>query len=298
VRVFARPGGPSEQRAAALGFAPAGAGEAAACEVLALLVPDEAQDEVLRDLVAPHAKPGALLVFAHGFALRHGRVAPRPDLDVVVVGPLGPGALLRQRYENGTGLAGLWAPVADITGTAEARALAYAAAIGLTRAGVLRTTLEEEVVSDLFAEQVVLCGGVPELIRAAWETLTAAGISEDIAFYSCVQELKQILDLVHAEGLAGMRARTSGTAQYGGLTRGPRILGPEARAAMQGALEEIQSGAFAREWIAEQEAGSGRLADLRTSEAAHPIEETGRRVRKTLGGPAPRPPVDSPGTET
>ncbi|NNE44697.1 MAG: ketol-acid reductoisomerase [Gemmatimonadetes bacterium] len=294
VQVFTRPGGPSEVRARALGFEPAAAEAAAECAVLALLVPDEAQDAVQREFVEPYARRGSLLVYAHGFALRHGAETPRADLDLAIVGPLGPGALLRSRYEQGTGLAGLLAVVRDGSGSAERGALAYAHAVGLTRAGLLPTTLDEEVVSDLFAEQVVLCGGVPELIRAAWSTLVADGISEEIAFYSCVQELKQILDLVHAEGLAGMRARISGTAQYGGLTRGPRIIGPEARKAMKDALEQIRDGSFAEEWTAEQAGGAAELARMRSEEAEHPMEEAGRRVRRGLSG-VPDPPAESGG---
>jgi ketol-acid reductoisomerase len=163
----------------------------------------------------------------------------------------------------------------------------------LTRAGVLATTVDEEVVSDLFAEQVVLVGGVVELVRAAWETLVAGGISEEIAYYSCVQELKQILDVVHAEGIAGMRERISGTARFGGLTRGPRVAGGEAaRAEMRRILDEIRSGAFAREWAAERARGAPRLDELLRRELAHPMEDAGRRVRRDLGE------VDTPEGET
>jgi ketol-acid reductoisomerase len=247
-------------------------------------VPDEAVDDVAASLVRPHAREGAALVFAHGFALRRSGPLPfRDDLDLALVGPLGPGTLLRERYAEGRGLAGLFAVVRDTTGNAEAVGLAWAAAIGLTRAGVLATTLEEEVVSDLFAEQVVLVGGVVELMRAAWETLTEGGVSEEIAYYSCVQELKQILDVVHAAGPACMRQVISGTAAYGGLTRGPRIVGPEARAAMRHALAEIVDGDFAKEWLAERAHGGRKLAALRDAEAAHPMERAGERARRELG---------------
>jgi ketol-acid reductoisomerase len=228
------------------------------------------------------ARPGALLVFAHGFALAHGGVdRVRSDLDVAVVGPLGPGALLRRRFLEGTGLAGLLAMVRDVTGTGAARALAYAAALRMTRAGVLATTLDEEVVSDLFAEQTVLTGGVVELMRAAWETLVEDGISPEIAYYSCVQELKQILDVIHAEGVAGMRARISGTARFGGITRGPRVVGPETRLELRRILAEIRSGAFAREWADERRRGG--LESRQRDDAEHPSEEAGRWVRRQLG---------------
>lgn len=291
--MFGRAGGPSAARAREAGF-PAPAPEALRdCGTVAVLVPDDAQPDLLRNLIGPHAAPGALLVFAHGFALRHGGVSPRADLDVALVGPMGPGALLRRRYRDGRGLAGLLAVVRDATGTARKRALAYAAAVRLTRAGVLPTTLEEEVVSDLFAEQAVLCGGVPALIRAAWETLVEGGVSEEVAYYTCVQEMKQILDLMHAEGPAGMRARTSGTARYGGLTRGARLVGEESRREMRRILDEVRDGRFAREWLAEHREGAPRLAALEAEEAAHPMEDAGRRVRRSFGAG-----VDSPGGET
>ena len=252
--------------------------------MIAVLVPDEAVDDVAAELLRPHAPEGAAFVFAHGFALRRTGPLPfRDDHDLLLVGPLGPGTLLRERYAAGRGLPGLFAVVRDVTGDADAIGLAWAAGIGLTRAGVLATTLEEEVVSDLFAEQVVLVGGVVELMRAAWETLTADGVSEEIAYYSCVQELKQILDVVHAAGPAGMRRVISGTAAYGGLTRGPRIVGDEARAAMRDALAEIKSGAFADEWLAERAAGGAKLDALRDAEADHPMERAGVRARRELG---------------
>ncbi len=284
--MFARAGGDSARRAREDGFPVPPPADLARCSSIGLLVSDEAADAVLGEWVNPHAPEGALLVFAHGFALRHpGDHPPREDLDVALVGPLGPGALLRQRFEAGSGLAGLLAVVRDATGRARERGLAWAAGIGLTRAGVLPTTLEEEVVSDLFAEQVVLTGGAVELIRAAWETLTEDGISEEVAYFSCVQELKQILDLVYEAGPAGMRAMISGTAQYGGLTRGPRVVGEEARREMRRVLEEIRSGRFAEEWNEERAAGRPRLAELLRREADHPMERAGSVVRKDLSGP-------------
>ena len=299
VSVLTRPGSPSRERARADSFAPAPPHALGEADSIALLVPDEAQPEVLQDLVHPHAKEGALLVFAHGFALREANLHPRSDLDLVLVGPLGPGALLRERYEAGSGLPGLFAVVRDSTGKAGARGLAYAGALGMTRAGLLPTTLEEEVVSDLFAEQTVLAGGVVELMRTAWEVLVEGGVSEEVAYYSCVQELKQMLDLIHARGPAGMREMISGTAQYGGLTRGPRVIGDEARQAMRAIWAEIKSGRFGEEWLTEHGEGGGKLAREREAEAAHPLEAAGRRVREGLGGaPGSRPEVDSPPLQT
>lgn len=264
----------------------------AECRAVALLTPDETHPELLDSLVNPHAPTGALLLVAHGSSLMgDGLARVRADLDVGLVGPLGPGSLLRERFVEGTGLAGLLAVVRDATGSAAARALAYAADLRMTRAGVLVTTLREEVVSDLFAEQVVLTGGVMELMRTAWETLVDGGVSEEVAYYSCVQELKQILDLVHAEGISGMRRRISTTALWGGLTRGPRLAGAPMRQEMRRILAEIESGAFAREWAAERAAGSPNLTDAIRRDTAHPMEAAGRRVRDALGGGE----VDTPG---
>ncbi len=284
VRVFVPPDGPSAAGASDEGFELGVPADLADCSVVAVLAPDEAQPGVLAELVRPHAREGALLVFAHGFTLKTAAEPPRDDLDIALVCPLGPGALLRERYLAGTGLAALFAVVQDATGTARARSLAYAAHLRLTRAGLLPTTLDEEVTSDLFAEQAVLVGGVVELMRAAWETLVAGGVSAEVAYYACVQELKQMLDVVYAEGPAGMRRRISTTAQYGGLTRGPRIIGEESRAALRAILAEVRSGAFAREL--EREGGSGwpGLERLLADEAAHPIEAAGKRVRTELEG--------------
>jgi ketol-acid reductoisomerase len=296
VLVVARAGGPSEARAREGGFAVGAPSDLARCAVIAVLVPDAAQPPVLETLVQPHAPRGALLVFAHGFALRHGSVTLREDVDAAIVGPLGPGSLLRERWLEGVGLAGLLAVVRDATRQCEARALAYASALRLTRAGILPTSLEEEVVSDLFAEQVVLTGGVPELVRAAWETLVEGGVSEEIAYYSCVQELKQIFDLVHAEGVAGMRERISATARFGGLTRGPRVVGESVRSEMRRILGEVKSGAFAEEWMRER--STGRLGETLARERVSRFEDAGRRVRGALSGGSAGRGVDSPGGET
>lgn len=289
VLVFGRPHSASSSKALAEGFAFASAADIGRCEVLAVLTPDETQREILEGPITAGAAPGTLLVFAHGFALREGAKL-RPDLDGALVGPLGPGSLLRARYLEGHGLPGILAIVQDVTGTAALRAHAYANHLRMTHAGLLPTTLEEEVVSDLFAEQVVLVGGANELIHAAWETLTDAGVSPEIAYYSCVNELKQILDLVVAEGPAGMRERISNTAKYGGLTRGPRVIGDASRAAMREILREIRSGAFAAEWRAEREAGSPRLKALLREEARHPMESARKSLESALEARAPKLP--------
>ncbi len=285
VVVFLPPHSASRAPVADEGFAVGNGADLARCRVVAILAPDTAHGAILEELVAPHAAPGTLLVFAHGFALREGARA-RADLDVVIVGPLGPGDLLRARYLEGRGLAGLLAVVQDAAGAARARALSYASRLRMTRAGVMETTLEEEVVSDLFAEQAVLVGGAVELMRAAWENLVQAGISPEIAYYSCVHELEQIMGLISAHGPAGMRAKISPTARYGGLTRGPRIIGDAARRALRSILEEVQSGQFAQEWRQERTQGEPTLRDRMAREAAHPMEEAGRNVRRGLGGGA------------
>jgi ketol-acid reductoisomerase len=278
----------SANAARARGFAIAKPSDLERCRILAVLAPDETHPDILENLVRPHARAGALAVFAHGFALREG-ASPRADLDVALVVPLGPGALLRERYLNGRGLPGLLAVVRDATGQARNAALAYASRLRMTRAGLLSTTLDEEVVSDLFSEQAVLVGGAVELMRAAWETLVEGGISPEIAYYSCVNELQQILDLVVREGPAGMRRRISSTARYGGLTRGPRIIGPASRQALKQIFEEIQSGKFSAEWKEEQSRGAPLLEKLLREEAQHPLEESGERIRRMPVGD-----VDSP----
>jgi ketol-acid reductoisomerase len=282
VRIFLRPSSKdsaSAHAARTAGFAIANPSDLARCRVVALLAPDDTHAEILETLIRPHARERSLLVFAHGFALREG-ATPREDLDVALVVPLGPGSLLRERYLAGTGLAGLLAIVHDRSGEARAAALAYASRLRMTQAGLWSTTLEEEVVSDLFSEQAVLVGGAVELMRAAWETLVQGGISPEVAYYSCVHELQQILDLIAREGPAGMRRRISSTARYGGLTRGPRIIGPPARLALQEIFDEIKSGKFSAEWKAERSRGSPLLEKLLREEADHPLEESGRRIRR------------------
>jgi ketol-acid reductoisomerase len=271
---------PSVSAARGLGFPLAAARDLGRCTIIALLAPDDAHAAILDSLIAPHARPGCLLVFAHGFALREGATL-RGDLDAALIVPLGPGTLLRERYLAGSGLPGLFAVVQEASGSAHKSALAYASRLRMTRAGLLPTTLEEEVVSDLFAEQAVLVGGAVELMRAAWETLVKEGISPEVAYYSCIHELGQILDLITQEGVAGMRRRISATARYGGLTRGPRIIGPQSRAALRDIYQEIKSGSFAAEWKRDRSSGDPALSKLIREEARHPLEEAGRRIRES-----------------
>jgi ketol-acid reductoisomerase len=262
--------------AAAVNEAVSGAG------LVAVLVPDQHQATVYRDAVEPNLKPGATLLFAHGFNIHFGQIRPGDDVDVVMVAPKAPGPLVRRTYEQGSGTPALLAVHHDATGRARASALAYAKAIGCTRAGVIETTFAEETETDLFGEQAVLCGGLSRLIQAGFETLTRAGYQPEIAYFECLHELKLIVDLLYEGGFAGMRAAISDTAEYGDLTRGRRVIGPEVEAAMAAILEEVRSGAFAREWVLENRAGTPVLDAERRRQAQHPIEETGARLREMM----------------
>ncbi len=272
VVVGARPGGAGEARARAHGFAPvpleAAARRAAVC---AVLLPDE-RVPALWPAVAAALPPRAGVVFAHGFNLLYGDLPFPADADVVLVSPTGPGGVLRERYQHGEGLPAYLAVHRDGSGGAWALAERYAAGIGSARARLWRTTVREETEVDLFGEQAVLCGGMNALVTAAFETLVARGYAPEIAYLECVHQLKYLADLLHARGVAGMRRGISGTALYGDLTRGPRVVGAESRAAMAALLEEIRSGAFAREWAAESARGAPAVAEAVARGAAHPIE--------------------------
>ena len=250
--------------------------------VIALLTPDHVQPTVYREAIAPNLKQGDALMFAHGFNIHYHQIVPPANVDVFMVAPKGPGSLVRNEFEKGRGVPALVAVHQDATGKARDVALAYAKALGATRAGVLETTFEEETETDLFGEQAVLCGGVTELIKAGFETLVEAGYQPECAYYEVLHELKLIVDLIQAHGIAGMRRRVSDTAEYGDMTRGPVIIGPEVREAMAEILEEIQSGEFAREWILENQAGRPVFTRLREREARHPIEITGAELRKMM----------------
>ena len=250
-------------------------------DVVMLLVPDTAQKAVYDNHIEPNLKPAALLMFAHGFNIRFGRIKPGPGIDVGMVAPKGPGHLLRSVYSAGGGVPALFAVEQDATGTARARTLAYARALGSTRAGILETTFKEETETDLFGEQALLCGGVSALIKAAFETLVEAGYQPELAYFETMHELKLIVDLMYRGGLNFMRFSVSDTAEYGDYVSGPRVA-EGVKATMQDVLADIQSGAFASRWIAVQEAGGGEFQDLRKRDQAHQIEKVGAELRAQM----------------
>ncbi|MEW6252290.1 MAG: ketol-acid reductoisomerase [Planctomycetota bacterium] len=265
--------------AKAVGSTADGAG---AANIVMLLIPDEQQPEAYATLIEPHLRPGAYLGFAHGFAIHFRRLVPGPQINVFMVAPKGIGPMVRRQYEAGGGVPALVAVHQDPSGDTRAVALAYAAAIGCGRAGVFETTFREETETDLFSEQAVLCGGLTALIRAGFETLVAAGYAPEVAYFECLHEVKLIAELIHARGIAGMRAMISNTAKYGDVTRGPRVIGPAVRDAMRAVLDDVRSGRFAEEWMAEYAAGSANLRRLLEQDAAHPIEDVGRRLRALM----------------
>jgi ketol-acid reductoisomerase len=250
-------------------------------DVVMLLVPDERHRDVwneIRDGIAP----GNLLLFGHGFSIHYGEVEPPADVDVALVAPKGPGHLVRRQYTEGSGVPGLIAVHQDATGNAQQLALAYAKGIGCTRGGVIETSFKDETETDLFGEQAVLCGGTSELVRAGYETLVEAGYDPRLAYFEVLHELKLIVDLMYEKGIAGMRYSISNTAEYGDITRGRRVIGPESRAAMKQILGEIQSGEFAREWIAEVRAGQENFNRMREEQKGHQVEVEGRKLRAMM----------------
>ena len=280
VAVGLRPGGESWRRANAAGLTVRPVAEAAeAADVIMLLVPDQEARAVYEAAVAPALRPGKTLLFAHGFNVHFREIVPPATVDVAMIAPKSPGNLVRSEYEAGRGVPALVAVHQDASGHARADALAYAAGIGCTRAGVLETTFREETESDLFGEQAVLCGGVTALVQAGFETLTAAGYAPEIAYFECLHELKLIVDLMYRGGLGFMRRSISDTAEYGDYTRGPRIITAAVREEMARILAEIQSGRFAREWIEECRGGADRFRELRRAGTAHPIERVGATLR-------------------
>ena len=267
-------------RAAADGVAVAALHEACSdADLVAMLVPDQHQATVYVEAVEQNLRPGGTLLFAHGFNIHFGQIRPPADTDVVMVAPKAPGPLVRRTYEEGSGTPGLMAVHQDATGGAKQRALAYAKGIGCTRAGVIETTFSEETETDLFGEQAVLCGGTSRLIQAGFETLVAAGYQPEIAYFECLHELKLIVDLLYEGGFQGMRSAISDTAEYGDLTRGRTVIGPEVEAAMTGILEDIRSGRFAREWVLENRAGTPVLDAERRNQSEMQIEGVGRELR-------------------
>ena len=261
-------------------------------DVVMLLVPDQHQQALYLSEIAPNLEAGNTLLFAHGFNVHFGRIAPPEGVDVAMIAPKGPGHLVRRTYTEGSGVPCLIAVANDATGNAKALALAYASAIGGGRAGVLETTFSEETETDLFGEQVILCGGVSAMIKAAFETLTEAGYAPESAYFEVLHELKLIVDLLYEGGLSWMRHSISDTAEYGDFTRGPRIVTDDTKAAMREILGEIRSGAFADEWLAECDAGSPTLTAFREADAAHPVEEVGGHLRSMMPFLTPRSPSD------
>ena len=283
VIVGLREGSPSAPTAREAGLAVAEVADAAAmADLVALLIPDDRQAQVYDEAVRPGLKKGNTLLFAHGFNVHYNQIVPPGDVDVIMVAPKGPGVMVRQTYVEGNGVPSLIAVEQDYSGMAHQKGLAYADGIGATRAGVLETTFAEETETDLFGEQVVLCGGTAELIKAGFDTLVAAGYQPEVAYFECLHELKLIVDLIHYHGISGMRARVSDTAEYGDITRGPRIIDEETREEMKYILEEIQTGRFATEWVLENKANRASFQTMRRVEAAHPIEEVGRRLRSMM----------------
>jgi len=247
-----------------------------------MLVPDELHRQVWESSVRDELDAGNLLLFGHGFSIHYHEVEPPADVDVALVAPKGPGHLVRRQYEEGSGVPGLVAVAQDATGDALALALAYAKGIGCTRGGVIQTTFKEETETDLFGEQAVLCGGVTELVRAGYETLVDAGYDPRLAYFEVLHELKLIVDLMYEKGIAGMRYSISNTAEYGDLTRGKRVIAEPTRQAMKELLGEIQSGEFAREWIAENRAGQENFKRMREEQAGHQVEVIGRELRAQM----------------
>ncbi|XXK29331.1 ketol-acid reductoisomerase [Arenicellales bacterium nBUS_45] len=251
----------------------------ASADVVMMLVPDELAGDLYDAEVAPHLKPGAALAFAHGFNVHFGFVKPGADIDVIMIAPKGPGHLVRSTYVEGGGVPCLIAIEQDASSSAREIALSYASAIGGGRAGVIETTYKEETETDLFGEQSVLCGGMTSLIQAGFETLVEAGYAPEMAYFECLHETKLIVDLIYEGGIANMRYSISNTAEYGDVTRGPRVITPEVKAEMKKILGEIQSGEFAQEWIKESRSGGKRFESLRQSGRDHQIEEVGERLR-------------------
>ena len=265
------------------GFSPVlASAAAAAADIIQILTQDHVQKKVYNESIKKNLKKGKALVFSHGFNIRFKQIKPPKKVDVFMVAPKGPGALVRKMYEEGKGVPALLAVFQDATGQAKQLGLAYARGIGATRAGIIETTFEEETETDLFGEQAVLCGGATELIKASFDTLVEAGYQPEIAYFECLHELKLITDLIYQYGIQGMRQRVSDTAEYGDMTRGKVVIDERTRKKMKKLLRDVRSGKFAREWIKENEAGRPRFNELRKKEAAHPIEEVGRKLREMM----------------
>src|SRR3954470_4389748 len=280
VVVGLRPDSSSVEQAQSDGFEVTDIADAASRgDVVMVLLPDEKHHDVWEESIRDGIAPGNLVLFGHGFSVHYKEVDPPAEVDVALVAPKGPGHLVRRQYQEGSGVPALIAVQQDATGNAQALALAYAKGIGGTRGGVIETTFKDETETDLFGEQAVLCGGVSELVTAGYETLVEAGYDPKMAYFECLHELKLIVDLMYEKGITGMRHSISNTAEYGDPTRGKRIISDETRAEMKRILGEIQSGEFAREWIAENRAGQENFQRMRSEQAAHRVETTGKDLR-------------------
>jgi ketol-acid reductoisomerase len=280
VRVGLRDGSSSKAKAEAAGLRVTSIDQAAAeADLIMLLMPDTEQRDAYEQSIAPNLNGGDAIFFAHGFNIRYGQITPPEGVDVAMVAPKGPGHLVRRTYTEGGGVPCLIAVAQDSSGKARDLALSYASAIGGARAGVLETTFEEETETDLFGEQVVLCGGLTSLVRAGFETLVEAGYQPESAYFECLHELKLIVDLMYEEGISGMRYSISDTAKYGDVSRGPRIITAETKAEMRRILDEIQDGRFAEEWIAESRGGRAKFHQLLEEGAEHQVESVGKELR-------------------
>ena len=293
VTVGLRRGGASWDKAKKAGLKVAEVAEAVkGADIVMMLMPDEHIAATYRTEVEPHIKQGATLAFAHGFNVHYGQVAPRADLDVVMIAPKAPGHTVRSTYVAGGGVPMLIAVHQDASKKARDLALAYAAAIGGARAGVIETNFREETETDLFGEQTVLCGGLVELIKAGYETLTEAGYAPEMAYFECLHEVKLIVDLIYEGGIANMNYSISNTAEYGEYVTGPRIITAQTKAEMKKVLDDIQKGKFARDWVLENKAGQASFKATRANAAAHPIEEVGAKLRAMMPWIAERKMVD------
>ncbi|MBI5443810.1 MAG: ketol-acid reductoisomerase [Deltaproteobacteria bacterium] len=283
VVVGLRPDGPSAEKARAAGFTVMPTAEAAAkAQVIMVLLPDELQGDVYKSDIALGLKEGDYLAFAHGFNIHFGQIVPPKGVNVFMVAPKGPGHLVRAEYQRGRGVPCLIAVAANPSGNAKEVALAYACGVGGGRAGVIETNFREETETDLFGEQAVLCGGISALIQAGFETLVEAGYAPEMAYFECLHETKLIVDLIYEGGIANMRYSVSNTAEYGDLTRGPRVVNEATKAEMKKILNEIQTGAFAREWILENKANRPVFSALARKGQEHPIEAVGERLRAMM----------------
>src|SRR5438445_506588 len=273
----------SRAKAQAAGLAVGEVSEVAKwADIVMILIPDHVQGKVYREEIEPNLQPGNMLMFAHGFNIRFGAIAPRPDIDVAMVAPKSPGHRVRELYVEGAGTPALFAIHQAATHNARAITLSYAKGIGVMRAGVIETTFAEETETDLFGEQAVLCGGVSALIKAGFETLVNAGYQPEIAYFECLHELKLIVDLIYQGGLNYMRYSVSDTAEHGDYTGGPKMVTDETRKAMQRLLDDIRSGTYAQGWIAENEAGRPTFNKLREADRNHPLQQVGARLRQMM----------------